>query len=175
MGGRDWTNALVEGTAYGEVRIYDVRSSSRRPVSSWTSDDVDGGGGRRITALCRAGTDGDVLVVGNAIGDVRLLDLRRTSSDLGRLVGPGGSVRQLVSSPNDPNVVACVGLDRRLYTWDLGKANGGKRGIATGCAYLKQRLNCVMFCDDVDEDDDRSRAEAGNKAGGGGDIPLVTR
>ena len=70
---------------------------------------------------------------------------------LGRLVGPGGSIRQLSMHPTLP-YLACVGLDRKMWTWDVNKRK------MMDCVYLRQRLNCLLFCDDeswtADNDDD---------------------
>jgi hypothetical protein len=38
---------------------------------------------------------------------------------VGRLAGPGGLVWQLAVHPSMPNVLACVGLDCKLWTWDV--------------------------------------------------------
>jgi hypothetical protein len=120
------------------------------------------------------------LAVADSIGDVHLLDVRKMSTGrylggrssgrgeetgLGRLVGPGGSIRSMVVHPTRTNVLACVGLDRKLWTWDLASRNGKRKPM--DCVYLKQRLNCVLFCDDGgygdatdgkdDDDDDAAR------------------
>ena len=39
-------------------------------------------------------------------------------------------------------LVACVGLDRKLWTWDIHT----KRMV--DCVYLRQRLNCLLICED---------------------------
>ena len=151
------SDTMACGTACGQVQIYDVRSSStvRRPASYTPERMIE----HRVTALCQLG--GNVLAAGDAVGDVHLLDLRKLSTGryltakksrsgeetgLGRLAGPGGSVRQMAAHPTMPNVVACVGLDRKLWTWDLTAKNGKRKPL--DCVYLKQRLNCVLFCDD---------------------------
>ena len=75
---------------------------------------------------------------------------------LGRLAVPGGSIRQLVNHPTSkPNVLACVGLDRKLWTWDISKKkNGMKKSL--DCVYLKKRLNCVLFCEDGDDTENKT-------------------
>jgi len=77
---------------------------------------------------------------------------------LGRLVGPGGSIRELVCHPSLP-YLACVGLDRKLWTWDVSKRK------MMDCVYLKQRLNCALFC----ADDCWSADDGDGKNGGGND------
>lgn len=94
--------------------------------------------------------------MGDTTGDVHLLDMRKMHSGkqyaakrrnakeeigLGRLVGPGGSVRSLYMHPTLP-YLACVGLDRKLWTWDVSKKK------MMDCVYLRQRLNCLLVCED---------------------------
>lgn len=67
---------------------------------------------------------------------------RSIEANVGRFVGPCGSVRQIVKHEYLP-VIACVGLDRMLRTYDI---NSRKQ---LDCVYLKQRLNCMLFCEDV--------------------------
>ncbi|EED92681.1 hypothetical protein THAPSDRAFT_262018, partial [Thalassiosira pseudonana CCMP1335] len=130
---------LATGTAYKQIQIYDIRSSSsgnsnngvtRRPVL-YTPDHLLT---HRVTSLLQL-PDGNRLVVGDAIGD------SREEISLGRLVGPGGSIRQLAMHPTLP-MLACVGLDRKLWTWDVNSRR------MVDCVYLRQRLNCVLFCED---------------------------
>lgn len=169
---------LAAGTAYKQVQIYDIRasssssstslaSSSRRPVL-YTPEHLLS---HRITTLCQM-HDGNTLAVGDTVGDVHLLDMRKMHSGkqryggrsgsgssssksfssarhrsrkeeigVGRLVGPGGSIRQLGLHPTLP-ILSCVGLDRKLWTWDV------KTKKMLDCVYLRQRLNCLLVCED---------------------------
>lgn len=65
--------------------------------------------------------------------------------------GSSGSVRQIVKHESLP-IIACVGLDRMLRTYDI---NTRKQKHVV---YLKQRLKCMLFCNDnllsSEEDDD---------------------
>jgi hypothetical protein len=184
-GGGELDNVMTCGTAYGQVQLYDVRASSsvRRPTS-YTPDNMLS---HRITSICQMGDNANILAVGDTIGDIHLLDIRKLSTGrylssggskksnnrsggedigLGRLAGPGGSIRQLVNHPTKSNVLACVGLDRKLWTWDITKKkkNGMKKPL--DCVYLKQRLHCVLFCEDGDgtenKTDDNDYEESGN-------------
>lgn len=160
-------NLVATGSAYKQVQIYDIRVSStstrRRPVLHTPEHLLS----HRITSLCQL-HNGNTLAVGDTIGDVNLLDMRNMHSGkpssnnkksmnkkakeeigLGRLVGPGGSVRQLVMHPTLP-YLTCVGLDRKLWMWDVKRGNGGK---LVDCIYLRQRLNCLLVCDDESWDD----------------------
>jgi len=160
------SNLLATGSAYKQVQIYDIRVSSsggtstRRPVL-YTPDELLS---HRITSICQLNNNnGNTIAVGDTIGDVHLLDMRKmhsgkpshrnrynnTSSKhkakeeigLGRLVGPGGSIKQLYIHPTLP-IISCVGLDRKLWTYDVN------RHKMIDCIYLKQRLNCMLVCDD---------------------------
>ena len=171
-GGGELDNIMACGTAYGHVQLYDVRASSsvRRPTA-YTPDNMLS---HRITSMCQMGDSANILAVGDTIGDIHLLDIRKLSAGrytssggsrksasedigLGRLAGPGGSIRQLVNHPTSkPNVLACVGLDRKLWTWDVSKKkkNGMKKPL--DCVYLKQRLNCILFCEDGDDNENKT-------------------
>ena len=162
---------LATGTAYKQVQIFDIResSSTRRPVL-YTPEGLFT---HRITTICQL-QNTNTLAVGDSTGDCHLVDIRRMHSGkqfsarkqiakeeigLGRLVGPGGSIRELVSHPTLP-YLACVGLDRKLWTWDVSKRK------MMDCVYLKQRLNSALFCaddcwsaDDAKNDDDDGVAD----------------
>lgn len=164
---------LATGTAYKQVQIYDIRASSttRRPVL-YTPEGLFT---HRITTICQLHTTNtNTLAIGDSTGDCHLIDIRKMHSGkqfsarkqiakeeigLGRLVGPGGSIRSLVSHPTLP-YLACVGLDRKLWTWDVSKRK------MMDCVYLKQRLNCALFCGDdcwsgVDEETNEDDGDGG--------------
>jgi ribosome biogenesis protein NSA1 len=143
-------NTMAVGTAYKELRLYDVRESSttRRPIARSTTE-----GGPieyRVTSLCQV-SDQEV-AVGDAAGYIYSIDMRTLgksnvarikSNNMGRYVGPVGSVRQLKKHPTLPRMAA-VGLDRMLRVYDTEN-----RKQLDGF-YLKQRLNCVLFARDGD-------------------------
>ena len=160
------SNLLAVGTAFGQLRLYDVRTSpsesiSRRPIRYTPENFIE----HRITAVCQVGEH--QVVVGDTTGDIHALDLRKNlnaqhgnkqiegSSSLGRYVGPAGSIRQLVKHERLP-IMAAVGCDRMLRTYNTQTQK------CIDCVYLKQRLNCVLVCregrtdnefGDEDEDD----------------------
>jgi hypothetical protein len=126
------------GTAQGQVQIYGIRSFSS--VCHPASAAPEGMLCHRVTVLCQLGPGGslcrgNVLAAGDAVGNVHLLDLRKLSTGgyatsrksrsgegaglVGQLVGPGSSVRQLAVHHLMPNVLACVGLDCKLWTCDV--------------------------------------------------------
>ncbi|KAL3795517.1 hypothetical protein HJC23_009230 [Cyclotella cryptica] len=159
------TNLLATGTAYKQVQIYDVRSSSsastdsaqgitRRPILHTPEHLLQ----HRVTSLLQL-PNSNHLLVADSVGDAHVLDMRKFHSGkqssykkqkqshscqeigIGRLVGPGGSIRQLALHPTLP-LVACVGLDRKLWTWDINSRR------MVDCIYLRQRLNCLLMCED---------------------------
>jgi ribosome biogenesis protein NSA1 len=139
------SNTMAVGTAYKQVRLYDVREDSkmRRP----TATTPEGLFEYRVTALCQV--DEYQLVVGDAAGYMYSLDTRTLgrnpksapSNNMGRYVGPAGSVRQIKKHPTLPRLAA-VGLDRMLRIYDSNKRK------QVDCIYLKQRVNCVIFSGD---------------------------
>jgi ribosome biogenesis protein NSA1 len=136
---------MAVGTAYKQVRLYDVRENSkmRRPTQTTPEGLLE----YRVTSLCQ--TSDHELVVGDGAGYIYSLDLRRlgrdlkaaANKDMGRYVGPAGSVRQLKKHPTLPRLAA-VGLDRMLRIYDT------KKRLQLDCIYLKQRINCVLMHSD---------------------------
>ena len=137
------SDLILSGTAYKQVRLYDIRSNSRRPVSYTAEGLLE----HRVTSLCAI--DEKSYVVGDAAGCLSLLDSRvamakskkSSITTIPRFVGPVGSIRQIVHHPSHP-LIACVGLDRMLRTYNVITRK------QIDCIYLKQRLNAVLFCDD---------------------------
>ena len=200
------TNLLATGTAYKQVQIYDIRTSSntRRPAL-YTPENLFQ---HRITSLCQLHNSnynsnndntnntttadanisgGNILAIGDSIGDCHLIDMRKMRSGkqqyssyhrnnkqqqhskedimLGRLVGPGGSIRELVMHPTLP-ILACVGLDRKLWTWDVNKRK------MLDCIYLKQRLNCALFCGDYESSFWNNGSDGGGDKDVGEEVPV---
>jgi len=90
--------------------------------------------------------DANQLVVGDASGFLYSLDMRtlrksrKGNLNLARFVGPARSIRQVVKHETLP-IIATVGLDRMLRTYDV------KKRKQLDCVYLKQRLNSLLLCD----------------------------
>ena len=128
----------------------------------------------RVTSLCQIDTNR--ILVGDSAGYIQALDLRRISktndrcisANVGRFNGPAGSVRQIVKHENLP-IVACVGLDRMMRTYDV---NTRKQ---LDCVYLKQRLNCMLFCTDGtwNTNEEGVDEKYGTMDGNSGSFPLV--
>ena len=153
-------HVLVAGTAYRQVRLYDVRSNTRRPVATTPEEWLQ----HRVTCLQVLPGQNDTIVVADGSGgiyavDPRLMQQRRNNhkrssssssspmlqTTLPRYVGPVGSVRSMQRHPTEP-LLACVGLDRMLRIYDTTKRK------MLDCVYLKQRLNTVLFCNDASWD-----------------------
>merc|ERR1712166_537757 len=100
------SNLMAVGTAYKQVRLYDVRENSktRRPTSLTPEGLLE----YRVTCLCQV--DEHELVVGDTAGYIYSLDIRKmgrnpkgpANRDMGRYAGPVGSVRQLKKHPTLP-------------------------------------------------------------------------
>lgn len=144
------SSTMAVGTAYKELRLYDVRESSktRRPIARASAE--AGPIEYRVTSICQVNEF--ELAVGDAAGYIYSIDMRTlgknnptkaSSNNMGRYVGPAGSVRQLKKHPTLPRMAA-VGLDRMLRVYDTTNRK------QLDCFYLKQRLNCVLFGRDAD-------------------------
>lgn len=159
------TNLLAIGTAHKQLQIYDVRADAtqRRPVLYTPEWDVNKENllDYRVTSLCQLNSNR--IAVGDSAGYITNLDLRKitnqrgrsTSANVGRFTGPAGSVKQIIKHER-LNIIACVGLDRMLRTYDI---NSRKQ---LDCVYLKQRLNCALFCEDStwnDNDEDENSVD----------------
>jgi ribosome biogenesis protein NSA1 len=173
------SNLLLVGTAYRQIRIYDLRLSQsvgtlqRRPI--FHTDEKQPITDYRITAICPLSNHS--FLIGDGGGTIVSYDIRRLSDFqsstgqgvasskiaalTGRFVGPAGSVRQLAALPGHKQF-ACVGYDRMLRVYDLSSRK--QRYMI----YLKQRLNTVLIVpfgrnddgeDDLPADDDDNDIE----------------
>jgi len=180
-------NIMVVGTAYQQIRVYDVRVAGNRVVQQQQRPPqrrpilctAEGGlVQHRVTTLCEL--DPFRVAAGDAAGFVYSIDLRKdvrnpksiiadstTLKDdssgpaAARFVGPTGSVRQLVRHETLP-LVAAVGLDRMLRIYDT---NTRKQ---KHCFYLKQRLNAVLVDWEGDDELDDDAIESKNYGSDGG-------
>jgi len=101
-------------TRHSQVRVYDPRTSQRRPVIDFSFEDYP------LTAISETNRD-KIVLVGSAQGRLALFDLRKggTLSDkrlplVGALHGTGGSIKSLTTHPDIP-LSAAVGFDRYLH------------------------------------------------------------
>jgi len=138
------SNLLVAGTAYQEVRLYDIRTQ-RRPLFLSPDNIFE----HRITSICQLSDN--TLAVGDTTGGLLELDIRMqlgpnskrkgSLTSLPRFIGPVGSIRRLARHETEP-ILIVVGYDRMLRTYHLQTRN------QLDCVYLKQRLNCALICQD---------------------------
>lgn len=157
------SDVMAVGTAYKQVRLYDVRENSkmRRPTATTPEGLLE----YRVTSLCQV--DEYELVVGDAAGYIYSLDIRTlgrnpkspANKNMARYVGPAGSVRKLIKHPTLPRLAA-VGLDRMLRIYDIDKRK------QLNCVYLKQRLNCILFAQDGTWDTSKSYKGDGSESDG---------
>ncbi len=123
-------STLVCTSAHRHIRLYDVRAK-RRPVQSSLLE------GHSLTTVAVT-SSGNEFVVGDGMGCLRVIDLKTLKPKL-RLLGPAGSIRSLVCHEEQP-FVASAGLDRYARVHNIST------GDLVSSIYLKQRLNCVLFC-----------------------------
>ena len=166
------SNLLAVGTAYKQVRIYDLRSETRRPVlmspldpMKGLRDGEDATVPYRVTSLCTLGGS-HFIGAGDAAGYAYSLDIRNLKHVMGRYRGPCGSIRGMSAAleahenPQDgekhKGTLAMVGLDRYLRTFNVASRK------SLDSIYLKQRLNCCLTFDEppfynkqeIEEDED---------------------
>eukprot|EP00288_Rhodomonas_lens_P002631 CAMPEP_0177720652 /NCGR_PEP_ID=MMETSP0484_2-20121128/16731_1 /TAXON_ID=354590 /ORGANISM="Rhodomonas lens, Strain RHODO" /LENGTH=426 /DNA_ID=CAMNT_0019232911 /DNA_START=27 /DNA_END=1308 /DNA_ORIENTATION=- len=126
-------------TAYGQVRVYDVRAQ-RRPVMdtkiSEDSEQIRLMDGTRLTCL-DVHSSGTWAAVGDALGGLTKVDLR-TGNIFGKFKNISGSVRA-VQFHRTENVLACASLDRFVRVYELRTMK------MINQVYLKQRLNTLLF------------------------------
>ena len=130
---------VAVGTAYAELRYYDVRAS-RRPVHE-VKDATD----RGVKAI--AVLDDGTVVLGDQTGDIKAYD-PRTRKLKKRFAGPSGSVRALAKHPTRPNLFAACALDRHVYVWDVNH----HLQSPVAAVYCKQRLQSFAWLPDDTED-----------------------
>jgi ribosome biogenesis protein NSA1 len=128
-------------TAYGQVRLYDVRAQ-RRPVLSAVvtdkSEQIRLDDGTRLTCLSLS-HDQTWAAVGDAQGELRKVDLK-TGNVFGKFKHISGSIRGAAFHPSPLcNYIAAAGLDRHVRVYDAKKMS------CISTIYAKQKLNCLLF------------------------------
>ncbi|OQR84202.1 hypothetical protein ACHHYP_13731 [Achlya hypogyna] len=122
---------LVVGTGHHQVRIYDT-NTKRRPVQETSFGELP------ITAIA---VKDNRVIFSDTAGNINALDLRNFKH-LGRYHGPVGSIRDIALHPTLP-YMAAVGLDRMVHVYHTET----RKNVHT--YYAKQRLNAVLFTDEV--------------------------
>ena len=120
---------IYTATGHHQVRLYDTKAQ-RRPVLDMSFDEYP------ITALSLCPKDENQVVVGNTVGKLAVLDVRK-----GRPVqvfkGLAGAVRAVEHHPILPVIASC-GLDRYLHIHSVEDKSHQK-------IYLKSRLSSLLL------------------------------
>lgn len=137
---------LVTGTAWHQVRHYDIRLKKRPTFNIEVGDHA-------VTCV-DVSHDGRYLIVGDGGGRLQQLDLRKNARMVHVYHGMGGSVRGVQSHDSLPMLGAC-GLDRFLRVYDVNTRKQLHK------VYLKQKLNCILFSAQTpDEEKEQEEAAA---------------
>ena len=128
---------IIVGTGHHKVQIYDTRKQ-RRPVDEvlWEENP--------ITSISLA-ANGNDLIVGNTIGSMASIDLRKKQKN-GSFKGIKGSISS-IECHQTQGFVVCAGLDRFLRIYDIAT-----RSLLQNL-YLKSRLMCVLLSENSYEDE----------------------
>ncbi|XP_014670024.1 PREDICTED: WD repeat-containing protein 74-like [Priapulus caudatus] len=130
---------IITCTGYHQVRMYDPSTPQRRPVINVEFDEYP------IVSMSLT-ANGSSVVVGNARGNMALVDLRHTGRVVQQYKGAiAGSLRCVHCHPTEPLVASC-GLDRFLRIHDVNT----KKLLHK--VYLKSKLNCLLFSSAADRD-----------------------
>lgn len=141
---------VITGTGYRQVRLYDTRTS-QQPVKSFEMGEY------RVTTLLTLPSSTNDLYVADTIGGIYHYDLR-TGRLLHSLKGCMGAIRSM-SLSEDESLLACVGLDRRLWWFDLKASHTLQRSV-----YMQNRMtSCVMLRDDFGSAVDSASFRKGKK------------
>ncbi|XP_050418233.1 WD repeat-containing protein 74 [Patella vulgata] len=122
---------IVTCTGYHQVRLYDPRTSQRRPVVDMSFDEYP------LMSIGMCYTQSNQVVVGNTQGKTALIDFR-TGKTVHCFKGFAGSVRSIQCHPSLPIMATC-GLDRFLRIHHIESRELLHK------FYLKSRLNCLLL------------------------------
>ena len=153
----DWMDpsTIVTSTAYGHIRLYDIRGPKRPVFTTSLTDEVARNNGiTKIQQITRNDNDislncvrcnihsQDNIIVSSNRGDMYSIDVRLATKEhkghiLGRFKGIQGSIRDIVIDENIENTVFASGLDRfvRVYSTKTFKE--------IDRCYTKLRQNCL--------------------------------
>ena len=126
---------IVTCTGHHQIRIYDPEKQ-RRPVMDIEWDEYP------IKSLSLR-ANGYHAFVGNARGEMAMVDLRGKAYIVQKYKGGAGSIRAIQCHPTD-DIVASVGLDRYLRIHDINSRKLLQK------FYLKSKLNCLLVSSTVD-------------------------
>ena len=139
---------VVTGTGYNHVRVYDPKASQRRPVIDFNFMTYP------VTGLSVCSHRDDQVMVGNTVGDMGLLDLRKRQT-VQLYKGFSGGITDIQCHSFEPVVVSC-GIDRYVRIHDIeSKALLNK-------FYLKSRLNCLLLSDEWPRNEEEEKKQRKN-------------
>jgi len=148
---------ILTATAYGQIRMYDMREDNHRPIFE-ISNGIKKNGAARVVmegwkSLAVDSTETRI-VAGDRAGNMIMYELRQGLRMLGKFNHgiAGGSIRDIECHPTRP-YVASVGLDRYLRVHDM------KTRRLVSKMYLRQRLNAVVFKGDAEKVDNEEEEE----------------
>jgi len=127
----DPAHTFVVVTAHHQIRTYDIRAQCR-PVTTTDHKKTP------FTSVKINPRNKTTIAAGDAIGNLRLHDMRKSDAGVAKFLGMSGSVRSISFHPTEP-LLAAVGLDRFLHVWDSRNKKSQVK------VYMKQRLNHVLF------------------------------
>ncbi|GAB6021817.1 WD repeat-containing protein 74 [Chamberlinius hualienensis] len=127
---------IVTATGHHQIRLYDPKSSQKRPVIDMEFDEYP------FTSIAVANQE-NYVIAGNTRGRMALFDLRKKLM-VHCYKGFAGSIRSIQCHPSAPLVASC-GLDRFLRIHDVNNHLLIKK------VYLKSRLNCLLYRNEVVE------------------------
>lgn len=154
----DWmdSSTIVTSTAFGQIRLYDIRGP-RRPIFdiSLTDEIARNNGITKIQQITRRDNDislncvrcnvhsQDNIIVSSNRGDMYSVDVRLATKEhkghvLGRFKGIQGSVRDIKIDENIENTVFATGLDRFVRAYNT------KNFKEKGRCYTKLKQNCLV-------------------------------
>ena len=139
---------VVTGTGHNQVRVYDPKASQRRPVIDFNFMSYP------ITGLSVCSHRDDQVIVGNTIGDMGLLDLRKRQT-VQLYKGFSGGITDIQCHSSEPVVVSC-GIDRYIRVHDIESKALLVR------FYLKSRLNCLLLSDEWPQNEEEEKKQGKN-------------
>lgn len=150
-------------TAYGHVRVYDIRAQKRPILNLSISSEVSRQKGTsKIQQLTRMDNtislncirtnifSSNRLITSSNRGDMYTIDIRKENANknghvLGRFKGVQGSIRDIVMDESFPDTVFATGLDRFLRAFDTNTHQ------ELGKCYLKLRQTSLAFITNTSE------------------------
>ena len=132
---------LAVCTAFGQVRLYDIRSSLKPQLDCQILKNSQ----EHLTHVVASEKNENQMYVVTREGHPILCDRRFNCRVVRKMPGARGSVRdaKVISHGTDAEYVLTAGCDRYLRLFDA--AQDQQKDCLCGTAYLKQKLNCILL------------------------------